>query len=476
MYFNVFQQTVCHVCHFFKHAFTCFIKVLLLGWLKGFHGPPSLLPQCWSAGWERGGSPGNGAVHRGPGRAFCLQYCVRLWLGETSVGNGNGTKCLFQCKSLQVMVLQQYLAVPEWFDTFTHRRFYTKKLVHTDAFTHRRFYTQALLNKEAFTHREKHREAFTRRAADPFTHRDFYTHTDFYTQKLAHTERLLHTDAFSLRRFYTQTLLQTDAFTQTPSHPETFTHRSFYTQTILHTDAFTHRHFYRNTFTRRDFYTQVLLHTDRRFYAQRSFYPQTLLHKEAFTHRSFYTQTLLHTDAFTDRRCYTNTFTPRDFYTQKLLYTDNFTHKHFHTQRPDPWHRNFTAVFGDRTSFRAKGLRRTSTNRNFTSVFGDRTSFRAKGLRRQPGNRNFTSDQFLIVFWRSNFISCERVAPDALQIAILPGCSHSNTIYDLQLQKTIVLCTQPRHQATLAQPFQCDLQPRLRIELRTQEQPLLQNT
>ena len=48
-----------------------------------------------------------------------------------------------------------------------------------------------------------------------------------------------------------------------------------------------------------------------------------------------------------------------------------------------------------------------------------------------------------------------------------PGCSHSNTIYDLQLQKTIVLCMQPRHQATLTQPFQCDLQPRLQETHRT---------
>ena len=39
-----------------------------------------------------------------------------------------------------------------------------------------------------------------------------------------------------------------------------------------------------------------------------------------------------------------------------------------------------------------------------------------------------------------------------------PGCGHSNTIYDLQLQKTIVLRRQPRHQATLMQPLQCDLQ------------------
>ena len=36
-----------------------------------------------------------------------------------------------------------------------------------------------------------------------------------------------------------------------------------------------------------------------------------------------------------------------------------------------------------------------------------------------------------------------------------PWCSHSNTIYDVQLQKTIVLRMQPRHQATLMQPLQC---------------------
>ena len=42
-----------------------------------------------------------------------------------------------------------------------------------------------------------------------------------------------------------------------------------------------------------------------------------------------------------------------------------------------------------------------------------------------------------------------------------PGCSHSNTIYNLQLQKTIVLRMQPRRQATLRQPLQCDLQPEI---------------
>ena len=36
-----------------------------------------------------------------------------------------------------------------------------------------------------------------------------------------------------------------------------------------------------------------------------------------------------------------------------------------------------------------------------------------------------------------------------------PWCSHSNTIYDLQLQKTIVLRMQPQHRPTLTQPLQC---------------------
>ena len=36
-----------------------------------------------------------------------------------------------------------------------------------------------------------------------------------------------------------------------------------------------------------------------------------------------------------------------------------------------------------------------------------------------------------------------------------PWCIHSNTIYDVHLQKTIVLRMQPRHQATLMQPLQC---------------------
>ena len=47
-----------------------------------------------------------------------------------------------------------------------------------------------------------------------------------------------------------------------------------------------------------------------------------------------------------------------------------------------------------------------------------------------------------------------------------PSCSHSKTIYEIQLQKTIVLRMQPQHEATLTQPLQCDLQ---RLSCKTQE-------
>ena len=113
---------------------------------------------------------------------------------------------------------------------FTHRTFYTQKLLHTDAFTHRRFYTQTLLHTEAFTH----------------------THTGSFTHRLLYSQTLLHTDPFTHR-----------------------THRSFYTQhspTLIHTDAFTHK----NVFTHRRFYTRTPLHT------------KTLLQADAFAHKSFY--------------------------------------------------------------------------------------------------------------------------------------------------------------------------------------------
>ena len=67
--------------------------------------------------------------------------------------------------------------------------------------------------------------------------------------------------------------------------------------------------------------------------------------------------------------------------------------------------RNFTSVFGDRTTFRASAS--ANQNRNFISVFGDRTAFRAKRLH---SDKRKSKSQFYFSVWRSNLISCERVA------------------------------------------------------------------
>ena len=207
--------------------------------------------------------------------------------------------------------------------------------------------------------------------------------SEWVREWVSECEGLLHTEDF------TQTLLQ----------------RRFYTQTLLHTDTFTHKRFY----------TQTLWH----------FTPQSLLHTEAFTHS---TQKLWHRHVYTQKKS--------QFYLSfgrpNLISCEEV--------RRTPTSRNFTSVFGDRTSFRAKGrpdtyksqfyfsfwrsnpiscerVAREPGNRNFTSVFGDRTSFRAKGL----CGTTWTS-HFYFSFWRSNLVSCERVARDDLDIAFLLQC------------------------------------------------------
>ena len=134
---------------------------------------------------------------------------------------------------------------------------------------------------------------------------------------------------------------------------------------LLHTDTFTHTH--------RRFYTQTLLHTDA--FTHRSFYIHTLLHTDAFTHRSFYTQTLLHTEAFADR----------SFYTQKLLHADTFTQRHFYTQTLLHTHR--TKFLPQFLAIEPHFVRKVCAGRVTIAIFPS--------------------------FWRSNLISCERVASDA---------------------------------------------------------------
>ena len=71
---------------------------------------------------------------------------------------------------------------------------------------------------------------------------------------------------------------------------------------------------------------------------------------------------------------------------------------------------------------------------------------------------------FLKGFWERKITSA-KMRKSADKSLSQPSCSHSNTIYEIQLQKTIVLPMQPQHEATLTQPFQCDLQ---RLSCKTQ--------
>ena len=75
--------------------------------------------------------------------------------------------------------------------------------------------------------------------------------------------------------------------------------------------------------------------------------------------------------------------------------------------------RNFTSVFGDQTSFRAKGLRRTLCNSQFYLSFWRSNLFSCETV--APGREK---SQFYLSFWRSNVISCERVAFRAVSLAL----------------------------------------------------------
>ena len=142
----------------------------------------------------------------------------------------------------------------------------------TDTFTHGlgRFQTQALLH---ILH------------IDTFVHTDLFSRTHFHTSMLLHT----HTHAFTHSRFYTQTFLHRPSYT--PAHLRT----DFLTSTLLHTVTFKHTetltHTHTNPFTcrplriHRRFYRQTLLQTDP--FTHRDVYTQTLLHTDALTQQCF---------------------------------------------------------------------------------------------------------------------------------------------------------------------------------------------
>ena len=78
------------------------------------------------------------------------------------------------------------------------------------------------------------------------------------------------------------------------------------------------------------------------------------------------------------------------------------------------------------------------------------------------GSRRQSEKKTILKHFLKGFLEGKSLAPkwrkSADKSLSQPSCSHSNTIYEIQLQKTIVLRMQPQHEATLTQPLQCDLQ------------------
>ena len=77
----------------------------------------------------------------------------------------------------------------------------------------------------------------------------------------------------------------------------------------------------------------------------------------------------------------------------------------------------------------------------------------------KTGNRRQSEKKTILKHFFKGFLKGKLLAPKLRKSAdkslSQPGCSHPNTIYNLHLQKTIVLRMQPRHQATLTQPLPC---------------------
>ena len=73
------------------------------------------------------------------------------------------------------------------------------------------------------------------------------------------------------------------------------------------------------------------------------------------------------------------------------------------------------------------------------------------------GSRRQSKKKTILKHFLKGFLEGKSLAPkwrkSADKSLSQPSCSHSNTIYEVELQKTIVLPMQPQHEATLTQPF-----------------------
>ena len=280
-----------------------------------------------------------------------------------------------------------------------------------------------------------------------------------FTEKIWHTEafthsKLLHREAFSQKSFYTQ-----PAFTQ----------RSFYTQPALaqrsfYTEAFTHSKLsHREALTQRSIYTE-LLHTEA--LTHRKLLRKKLLHTEAFTRRSFYTEKLLHREAFT----YTSIFAqwcqtlqlqnrisaPKRKNDSEALFKRNFKRKITRAKiEKICWQITIASLMEPlQYDLRCPAAKDNSITHAAaapsnldaaTTMLSAETDLQTHKRITHNGYTNCSSKTGSKAKKRDLAPKLRKSADKSLSQA---WCSHSNTIYDVQLRKTIVSRTQRRHQAT----------------------------
>ena len=185
------------------------------------------------------------------------------------------------------------------------------------------------------------------------------------------------------------------------------------------------------------------VYTHSKLFKQRSFYTQ-----QAFTQRSFYTQ-----QAFTHNKCL-HTEHLRAMLLMLLHMTSVYIHRIFYTE---------TLLHTEKLIHTTRFYRKKITQRNFLVHNYNRNCSSKTGSRRQSDKKTILK-HFLKGFFKGKLLA-PKLRKSAHNSLSQPWYSHSNTIYDFQLQKTIVLRMQPLHQATLTQPLQCDLQ---RLNCKTQ--------
>ena len=172
-----------------------------------------------------------------------------------------------------------------------------------------------------------------------------------------------------------------------------------HTHTHTHTHAHTHAHTRTHTHGTQTDTTRTHTHTIRT-QRGRHIYPHTHTGTDTHTHRGRHIHAHTHTQAISPQFLTLDHHFVRKGCAQTCEITILLARLDIKTYESERSAANAmlsckkyhcTPVFDDRTSFRAKGLRRTRENRSFTSDFGDRTSFPAKGLSRHTQKRNFTS-------------------------------------------------------------------------------------